>query len=92
MERSLRQIDRTVHWTEEITLDTFSGVIPRARIERVLADLGVIGLRIRKLTMVVTVILCIAMNLYTEEAIDKVMSKLVAGPRFLRPEDDFEAA
>lgn len=92
MERSLRQIDRTVHWTEEVTLEIFSGVIPRARIERVLADIGVIELRIRKLTMVVTVLLCIAMNLSTEEAIDKVMCKLVAGSRFLRPADDFEAA
>lgn len=92
MERSLRQIDRSVHWTKEITLDMFSEVITRARIEAVLDGLGVSELRIRKLTMVVTVLLCIAMNLFTEEAIDKVMSKLVAGSRFLRPQDDFEAA
>jgi len=92
MERSLRQIDTSVHWTQEITLDTFSEVITRARIETVLDNLGVSELRIRKLTMVVTVLLCITMSLFTEEAIDKVMSKLVAGSRFLRPADDFEAA
>ena len=92
MERSLRQIDKSVHWTQEITLDMFSEVIPRDRIEAVLDGIGISELRIRKLTMVVVVILCIAMNLYTEESIEMVMRKLVAGSRFLRPVDDFIAA
>ena len=90
MERSLRQIDVNVHWTEEVSLDILSQIITRSRIESVLAGLGVSELRIRKLTMVVTVLLCIGMNLFTEEAIDDVMGKLVAGSRFLRTKNDIE--
>jgi len=92
MERSLRQIDATVHWKQEVSLDIVSRIITRSRIEIVLTGLGISELRVRKLTMVMTVLLCIAMNLYTEEAIDDVMGKLVAAPRFLRPVNDLEAA
>lgn len=92
MERSLRQIDPTVHWTQEIRFDAMLRVINLAQIEKVLSGLGVSELRKRKLTMVLTVILCIAMNLFTEEAIDDVMDKLAAGPRFLRVVEDFESA
>jgi hypothetical protein len=92
MERSLRQIDVNVHWTQEVSLDLLSQIITRSRIEYVLAGLGVSELRVRKLTMVITVLLCIGMNLFTEEAIDDVMVKLVAAPRFLRPVNELEAA
>lgn len=92
MERSLRQIDASVHWTQEVSLDIVSQTITRSRIESVLAGLGVSELRVRKLTMVMTVLFCIAMNLFTEEALDAVMGKLVAAARFLRPENDLEAA
>ena len=33
--------------------------------------------------MVLAAWLCIAMNLFTEEAIDNVLQKLLQGPRFL---------
>lgn len=92
MERSLRQIEPSVHWTQEISLDILSQIISQSRIEAVLTDLNVHELRVRKLTMPLTVLLCIAMNLFTEEAIDDVMGKLIAAPRFLRPENDIEAA
>lgn len=88
MERSLRQITPSVHWTEEITLDVLSQVISRSLIEAVLARLGVSELRVRKLTLGLIVLLCIAMNLFTEEAIDDVMQKLIEGQRFLTLADD----
>lgn len=88
MERSLRQITPSVHWTEEVTLDVLSQVISFSLIKTVLARLNVSELRVRKLTMVSIVLLCIAMNLFTEEAIDDVMHKLVAGQRFLILSDD----
>lgn len=90
MERSLRQVDASVHWTQEVTLELLSRAITRARIEAILEALQLTELRVRKLTMVVTIWLCIAMNLYTEESIDDVMIKLAAGPRFLRPLDEIE--
>jgi hypothetical protein len=92
MERSLRQVDPSVHWTQEVTLEMLSRAITRARIDAILEVLKLTELRVRKLTMVVTIWLCIAMNLYTEESIDDVMIKLVAGPRFLRPINDIEVA
>jgi hypothetical protein len=92
MERSLRQVDASVHWTQEVTLEMLSGVITRARVEAILEALQLTELRVRKLTMVVTIWLCIAMNLYTEESIDGVMTKLAAGPRFLRTTDNIETA
>jgi hypothetical protein len=92
MERSLRQVDPTVHWTQEATLETLSRVITRERLETILEALKLTEIRVRKLTMVVTIWLCIAMNFYTEESIDDVMVKLAAGPRFLRPMDGIEVA
>ena len=62
MERSLRQVDPTVHWTQEATLETLSLVITRERLETILEALKLTEIRVRKLTMVVTIWLCIAMN------------------------------
>jgi Insertion element 4 transposase N-terminal/Transposase DDE domain len=92
MERSLRQVDPTVHWTQEATLETLSRVITRERVETILKALKLTEIRVRKLTMVVTIWLCIAMNFYTEESIDDVMVKLAAGPRFLRPVEGIDVA
>jgi hypothetical protein len=92
MERSLRPIDPFVHITEEATLDALGQTLARSRIETVLATIGVVEQRARKLTMVLAVLVCIAMNLFTEEAIDDVLVKLLQGPRFLRPDDDVAAA
>jgi hypothetical protein len=39
--------------------------------------------------MVLAVVVCIAMNLFTEEAIDDVLAKVLQGPRFLRPADEW---
>ena len=92
MERSLRPIDPLVHITEEATLEALGQTLARARIEAVLKARGVVEQRARKLTMVLTVLVCIAMNLFTEEAIDDVLGKLMQGPRFLRPDDDLAVA
>ena len=83
MERSLRQITSTVHWTREIKLDVLCERICSTRIVSVLARLGVSEQRVRKLTMELIVLLCIAMSLFTEEAIDDVLQKLIEGQRFL---------
>jgi hypothetical protein len=90
--RSLRQVDETVHFTQEATLDALGQTIPRARIETLLQSLHCVEQRTRKLTLVLAVLVCIAMNLFTEEAIDDVLAKLLQGPRFLRPDDDLVPA
>ena len=90
--RSLRQLDPSVHYTQEATLEALGQTLSRGCIEAVLNRFGVLEQRTRKLTMVLAVLLCIAMNLFTEEAQDDVLAKLLQGPRFLRPEDDLQPA
>ncbi len=90
--RSLRQVDPAVHWSHEATLDALSQTVQSDQIERILLRVGRLGQRTRKLTTVLAVLLCIAMNLFTEEAQDDVLDRLMRGPRFLRPEDDLKAA
>lgn len=92
MERSLRQIDPAVHLSNEATLEAFGEIVSPRQIEQVLQPLGKCEQRVRKLTMVLVVLLCIAMCLYTEEAIEGVLAKLMQGPRFLRPTNDIVLA
>ena len=92
MERSLRQIDARVHLTSAATLEMMGEIVSPQRIDGVLRPLGKSEQRVRKLTMVLVVLLCIAMCLYTEEAIEDVLMKLMQGPRFLRPFDEFVPA
>jgi hypothetical protein len=92
MERSLRQLTPAVHFTSEATLDAVGQVLSTTRIESVLGRLGVVTRRKRKLTLVLVVLLCIAMNLFTEEALDDVQAKLLQGSRFLRPGVDLGPA
>lgn len=92
MQRSLRQIDPSVHWTEEGTLEVLRRVISRSQVEAVLDGLGIGEQRVRKLTMALTIYLVIAINLFTEEAIDDVLAKLLAGARFLRVDEEIERA
>lgn len=92
MERSLRQIDPGVHLSSEATLAAVGEIVSQDRIKSVLAGLEIQELRVRKLTMVVVVLVCIAMNLFTEEAIEDVLVKLMQGPRFLRPAEEIITA
>lgn len=92
MQRSLRQIDAAVHLTSEATLEAIGEIVSLRKIKNVLAPIGKSELRVRKLTMALVVLVCIAMNLFTEEAIEDVLAKLMQGPRFLRPEKDIVTA
>jgi hypothetical protein len=88
MKRNLRQIDESVHLTNEVTLEALGKIVSPETVKKILEPIGKSELRVRKLTMVIVAFVCIAMNLYAEEAIEDVLRKLLQGPRFLRPEDD----
>ena len=92
MQRSLREQTPAVHFTAEATLDALGQVVALSRIEAVLTQVGVAAGRKRKLTLALAVLVCIAMNLFTEEALEDVLAKLVQGPRFLRPLDEWVPA
>jgi hypothetical protein len=92
MERSLRQLTPSVHVSAEATLEALGQTLSPARIEMALERSGVREERRRKLSLGLAVLLCIAMSLFTEEAIDDVLVKLMQGPRFLRPAEDLVPA
>ncbi len=87
MERSLRQMNSSVQIATGATLDMLGEHLTPAVIEPVLRQFGLRDVRQRKLPMVVVVLLCVAINLFADQAIEDVLVKLLAGPRFLRPDD-----
>ena len=59
----------------------------------VVADLGVVEARTRKLVATLTLLLCIAMGVFTNIALSQVLRKLVKGVRYIWPDDaDYETA
>ncbi len=78
---SLRQINPAVHLTNEATLEALGEIVSPEQIKKILKPLDKCELRVRKLTMVLVVLICIAMCLYTEEAIEDVLAKLSSAAR-----------
>jgi hypothetical protein len=83
--RSLRQVCAHVHFSEEATLDALGQPFATERLDAFLDTLTVKEQRLRKLPLRLVVLLCIAMNLFTDESLDGVLGKLLQGARFLRP-------
>src|SRR4029077_8310397 len=71
------------------TLDMLGERLAPAVIEPVLKQFGLRQARQRKLPLVVVVLLCVAINLFTDQAIEDVLAQLLAGPRFLRPDEQW---
>ena len=90
---SLRTIADNLKFPEAVSLNALEHALPQATVEAVVADLGVEEQRTRKLPAVVTLLLCIAMGLFTNIALTQVLSKLVKGVRYIWPGDeDYETA
>ena len=89
MERSLRQMSASVQVSAGATLDMLGERLAPAVIEPVLKQFGLRQARQRKLPLVVVVLLCVAINLFTDQAIEDVLAQLLAGPRFLRPDEQW---
>jgi hypothetical protein len=87
VERSLRQMSSAVHVSMDATLDMLGERLTPAVIEPVLRQFGLRTVRQRKLPMIVVMLVCIAINLFADQAIEDVLAKLWQGPRFLRPDD-----
>ena len=63
-----------------------------AEVQAVLAETGVCEQRERKLNMLVTVLLTIAMNIYSRASIGEVMRKMAQGLRYIWPDPDYPVA
>jgi hypothetical protein len=90
---SLRTIADDLRFPEAVNLNALEQAIPQRIVEAVIRDLGVEQQRTRKLPAGLTLLLCIGMGLFTNIALEQVMSKMVKGLRYIWPgEDDYETA
>jgi hypothetical protein len=83
----VRQIAPTAKLADELTLDALAA-IPHSTIQSVIADLGATEQRRRCLPADVTLLLTIAMNLFSHQALGDVFDSLISGLRFLWPDPD----
>ena len=85
----LREIEAESKFCRELTLNAIERVVPSATVEAVLAETGKSEQRERKLTLLVTVFVTIAMNLYSRASIGEVLRKMAQGLRYIWPDHDY---
>ena len=89
----LRTIAEDTRFSDAVKLNALEQAIPQAVVEAVITDLGAAEQRTRKLPAVVTLLLCIAMGLFTNMALEQVLIKMVKGLRYIWPGDeDYQTA
>lgn len=84
----VRPVPRGTNLTEEVSVQALARAIPQAQIQAVAAAYARPTQRRRKLPPGVLLLLSILMNLYTQEALDRVLGKLYRGVRLLGLEPD----
>lgn len=89
---SLRTITDVSRFSENVRLNMLEGAVPQATVEAVLVDLDATEQRTRKLPAALTTLLCVAMGLFTDTALDQVLIKLVKGLRYIWPDDAYQTA
>jgi len=88
----IRQIDPNAKLAHEVSVEALEAAVPRATVEAVVADLGVAEQRRRKLPAGLTMLLSVAMNLFTHDSLEVVLRKLLKGLRYIWPDPDFATA
>jgi len=83
---TLRQVETERKFCQSLTVEALERAVPLETITSVLLQQGVQVQRERKLNMVVTVWVVIAMNLFAHLSIGHVMRKLARGLRFVWPD------
>lgn len=89
---SIRAFDTESNFCSELKLEAIARAVPSPEIEAVIEQCGTREQRQRKLNAFVTVLLVIAMNLYTHVSIGRVMRKIAKGLRYVWPEPEYEVA
>jgi hypothetical protein len=82
----LREIEAESKFCRELSFDAIAQAVPVAVVQAVLAESGACEQRERKLNMLVTVFLTIAMNLYPRASIGEVLRKIAQGLRYIWPD------
>lgn len=88
----LRQIHDSAKLSDEVALDALAEALPMELLQQVVAESGVAEQRTRKLPAHLVALLCVAMNLFTHDALEGVLAKLLKGLRFLWPDPEFVTA
>lgn len=88
----LREIEAGSKFSQALSVDAISQVVPVAAVTEVLAAEGVIEQRERKLNMVLTVFIVIGMGLFEHLSIGKVMQRLAKGLRYIWPDPLYQVA
>lgn len=80
----IRDIDPKGQFCKTVTADVINEIVPKEIMEAIVEECGVKEKRIRKMPAWLTMLLCIGMNLYSEESLKAVMVSLSQGSRLLR--------
>lgn len=88
----IRQIDPNAKLADEVSVEALEAAVPHTTVEAVVADLGASEQRRRKLPAELTILLSVAMNIFTQHPLEDVLRQLLKGLRLLWPEDDFATA
>lgn len=88
----LREIEAESKFCRELTLAAIEQAVPIADVQAVLVETGACEQRERKLNMLVTVFVTIAMNIYSRASIGEVMRKIAQGLRYIWPDPDYAVA
>jgi len=83
---TLCQVETERKFCQSLTVEALERAVPLEAITSVLQQRGIQAQRERKLNMVVTVWIVIAMNLFAHLSIGHVMRKLARGLRFVWPD------
>ncbi len=85
----LRQIAPSANLVEELSLDVFAATVSLPVVQAIVSQHGVATRRHRKLPAELALLLVVAMNLFTHDALDQVLRKLLQGLRLLWPDPGF---
>ena len=88
----LREIAAESKFSQELALDAIAQAVPLSEIKAALAEEAVCEQRERKLNMLTTVLVTIAMNLYARISIGEVLKKVAKGLRYIWPDPDYPVA
>jgi len=78
---TLRMPEPGTRFEEVVVLNAIERIVPIEKVEKVVDDTNTRECRIRRLPARICVLLVIAMSLFTEENIEKVLTKIVQGLR-----------
>lgn len=84
----IRHLDETIKLSDAVALEALDSAIPQALIDQVIVETGATQPRRRELPADVTLLLVIAMNLWTDEALRGVLRHVLQGVRFVGPDPE----